>query len=199
MTRPVLLLDDDSDVREAYGQTLGLAGYEVIACRALIEAVDHLNRDFLGVVVTDMKMPGRDGFDMLARVVSVDPTVPVIVLTGHGDVPMAVRAMRDGAFDFLEKPCPSEALLESVARAFDMRQLALSQRKEDARSLVKQISGETEDGLTAQMAGVEREIIEQALKRHRGAVLDVCAALDLPRKTLYDKLKRHGLSASDYR
>ena len=85
------------------------------------------------------------------------------------------------------------------ARAFDMRQLALSQRKEDARSLVKQISGETEDGLTAQMAGVEREIIEQALKRHRGAVLDVCAALDLPRKTLYDKLRRHGLSASDYR
>lgn len=102
----VLLVDDASDVREAIGQTPELAGFAVTAVRALIEAVDHLTPGFPGVVVTDIRMPGRDGFAMLGRVRRIAPDIPVIVLTGEGDIPMAVRAMREGAWDFPEKPCP---------------------------------------------------------------------------------------------
>ena len=72
MTGQVLLVDDDSDVREAYGQSLELSGFDVTVCRAWIEAADHLRPGWPGVVVTDVKMPGRDGFDVLARIKILD-------------------------------------------------------------------------------------------------------------------------------
>ncbi|WP_186826956.1 response regulator [Shimia ponticola] len=194
MTTPVLLVDDDEDVRTAYGQTLELDGYDTILARALIEAVDHLHAGWPGVVVTDVKMPGRDGFDMLARVRKIDPAIPVIVLTGHADVPMAVRAMREGAFSLLEKPCSSAELLDTVRAATAARASEIKAR----RAAVKDVAPLT-GSLVGRMAEVERTFIIEALQACDGQAARAAEVLGLPRKTLYDKLKRHNLTPEDYR
>ena len=117
MTRKVLLVDDDRAVREALGQTIELAGLVPVPCGSYIEAKDHVSADFPGIVVSDIRMPGKDGFALLELVQKVDPELPVILLTGEGDVPMAVRGMAGGAFDFLEKPCSARDLLAIVEKA----------------------------------------------------------------------------------
>ena len=128
MTRKVLLVDDDAAVREALAQTLELADYDPITAGSFVAAKDHIRQDFSGVVVSDIRMPGRDGFHLLSYAREVDPELPVILLTGEGDIPMAVQAMGQGAFDFLEKPCATADLLEVLARAASKRALVLDQR-----------------------------------------------------------------------
>ncbi len=129
MTRRVLLVDDDREVREALGQTLELADLDPLLAGSFIEAKDHLSARFDGVVVTDLRMPGRDGFHLLEFSRKLDPDLPVILLTGEGDVPTAVRAMAGGAFGFLEKPCAPADFLATVERALKARALVLENRR----------------------------------------------------------------------
>ncbi|MEP1767612.1 MAG: sigma-54 dependent transcriptional regulator [Sulfitobacter sp.] len=129
MTSTVLLVDDDAAVREALGQTLELADLSCIEAGSFVVAADHIRADFDGVVISDIRMPGRDGFHLLAHVQQVDPDLPVILLTGEGDIPMAVKAMGEGAFDFLEKPCAAKDLIAVVERALKTRALVLENRK----------------------------------------------------------------------
>ncbi len=129
MTRRVLLVDDDKPVREALGQTLELADLTPILAGSYIEAKDHVSPAFDGVVLSDIRMPGKDGFALLDHVRSVDPDLPVILLTGEGDIPMAVRGITAGAFDFLEKPCAPKELLAVVDKALRTRALVLENRR----------------------------------------------------------------------
>lgn len=129
MTDRVLLVDDDSAVREALGQTLELADLRPVLAGSYIEAKDHVSTGFAGVVVTDIRMPGKDGFALLDYVKSVDADLPVILLTGEGDVPMAVRAISGGAYDFLEKPCEPKDLLTVVHKALAARELVMENRR----------------------------------------------------------------------
>ncbi|MCG6559322.1 sigma-54 dependent transcriptional regulator [Ruegeria sp. 1NDH52C] len=128
MIDKVLLVDDDAAVREALGQTLELADYAVQTAGSFVAAKDHITAGFRGVIVSDIRMPGRDGFHLLSFAQDVDPDLPVILLTGEGDIPMAVRAMGDGAFDFLEKPCAAADLLAVIARAMAARAQVLETR-----------------------------------------------------------------------
>ncbi len=193
----VILVDDDADVRMALAQSLELEGHRVVSCKAFIEATDHLTPGFSGVVVTDIRMPGRDGFDLLARVQRIDPGIPVIVLTGQGDVPMAVQAMTEGAFDFLEKPCPPSRLTEAVAKGLAVRAAKLDERRRDMRRTVSPVA---EDGsLATRLEMVEKLLIEDALQANGGRVAPTADALGLPRKTLYDKLKRHEIEPGQFR
>lgn len=124
----VLLVDDDRAVREALGQTLMLADYDVITAGSYIEAKDHISAEFSGVVVSDIRMPGKDGFALLEFAREADPDLPVVLLTGEGDIPMAVRGLQAGAFNFLEKPCENADLLLSVQKALRARSLVLENR-----------------------------------------------------------------------
>ncbi|WP_170324772.1 sigma-54-dependent transcriptional regulator [Ruegeria arenilitoris] len=128
MIRKVLLVDDDAAVREALAQTLELAEYIPVTAGSFVAAKDHIRADFPGVIVSDIRMPGRDGFHLLNYAHETDPDLPVILLTGEGDIPMAVRAMGQGAFDFLEKPCAAADLLEVLGKAFVARAQVLEQR-----------------------------------------------------------------------
>ncbi|ATG47316.1 sigma-54-dependent Fis family transcriptional regulator [Celeribacter ethanolicus] len=125
----VLLVDDDASVREALGQTLELADLVPTLAGSYIEAKDHISREFPGVVVSDIRMPGKDGFALLDFAQKVDPELPVILLTGEGDVPMAVRGISSGAFDFLEKPCAPKDLIAVVEKALKTRALVLENRR----------------------------------------------------------------------
>ncbi|RPE71198.1 two-component system C4-dicarboxylate transport response regulator DctD [Pacificibacter maritimus] len=125
----VLLVDDDAAVRDALGQTLELADLTPTLAGTYIEAKDHISRDFAGIVITDIRMPGKDGFALLDYAQSVDPELPVILLTGEGDIPMAVKGISGGAFDFIEKPCSAKELLAVVEKALRARVLVLENRR----------------------------------------------------------------------
>ncbi len=129
MTGTVLLVEDDRAVREALGQTLDLAGLKPVLAGSYIEAKDHVTPGFAGVIVSDIRMSGKDGFALLEYARRVDADLPVILLTGHADVPMAVRAMAAGAFGFLEKPCAAGDLLEVITRALAHRAGVLADRQ----------------------------------------------------------------------
>ncbi|GIZ50973.1 sigma-54-dependent transcriptional regulator [Noviherbaspirillum aridicola] len=124
-----LLVEDEQAVRIATAQTLELAGFSVQACASAEEARAWLTPEFPGVVVSDVRLPGRSGLDLLQEARACDPELPVILLTGHGDVGMAVQAMRAGAYDFIEKPFAAEGLTDAVRRAQDMRRLVLENRR----------------------------------------------------------------------
>ncbi|PRY78908.1 two-component system C4-dicarboxylate transport response regulator DctD [Yoonia maritima] len=129
MTKRVLLVDDDRDIREALGQTLELADLKPTLSGSFVEAKDHMTRSFDGVIVSDIRMPGRDGFHLLDYVRDTDPELPVILLTGEADIPMAVRAMSAGAYEFLEKPCAPQDFVAVVERALKARGLVLENRR----------------------------------------------------------------------
>ncbi|MEL6838889.1 MAG: sigma-54 dependent transcriptional regulator [Pseudomonadota bacterium] len=129
MTSRVLLVDDDRDIREALGQTLELADLVPMVAGSFVEAKDHLTPVFDGVIVSDIRMPGRDGFYLLDYARDLDPELPVILLTGEADIPMAVRAMSAGAYDFLEKPCAPQDFVTVVARALEARAEVLESRR----------------------------------------------------------------------
>ncbi len=129
MTEKVLVVDDDANVRDALGQTLELADLQPILTSAFVTAKDFILPEFEGVVLSDIRMPGRDGFFLLDHVRQVDPDLPVVLLTGEGDIPMAVRAMSEGAFGFLEKPCSPSDLLAVIERALKTRGLVLENRR----------------------------------------------------------------------
>ncbi|AYF89592.1 sigma-54 dependent transcriptional regulator [Pseudomonas sp. JS3066] len=124
----VLLIDDDPHLRQALSQTLDLAGLKVQTLGDAQGVAEKIDKDWPGVVVTDIRMPGIDGLELLKQLRERDPDLPVLLITGHGDVPLAVQAMRAGAYDFLEKPFPSDQLLDSVHRALDLRRLVLENR-----------------------------------------------------------------------
>lgn len=128
MTRKVLLVDDDRAVREALGQSLDLAGLCPVLAGSYVAAKDHISADFAGVIVSDIRMPGKDGFALLDHARATDPDLPVILLTGEGDIPMAVRGIAGGAFDFLEKPCNPSDFLAVVMKALKTRALVLENR-----------------------------------------------------------------------
>jgi two-component system C4-dicarboxylate transport response regulator DctD len=124
----VLLIDDDPHLRQALSQTLDLAGLKVVTLADARTLDMAPARDWPGVVVSDIRMPGIDGIDLLGQLHTQDAELPVILITGHGDVPLAVQAMRAGAYDFLEKPFANDALLDSVRRALEVRRLVLENR-----------------------------------------------------------------------
>ncbi len=121
----IVFVEDDLAVRSSVTETLELAGFAVAPFETAEEALAQLGGGFAGIVISDVRLPGIDGFELLRRVCTFDATIPVIMVTGHGDVSMAVEAMRCGAYDFIEKPFAMERLVEVAQRAMEKRALRL--------------------------------------------------------------------------
>jgi two-component system C4-dicarboxylate transport response regulator DctD len=124
----VLIVDDDAVNRDLLAQQLAGLSDTLVAAEDGKAALENLPRDFAGAVVTDLKMPRMDGLELLRLVRERDPELPIIIVTGHGDIAMAVQAMRDGAYDFIERPYDAERLREMVGRALHARALVLENR-----------------------------------------------------------------------
>ena len=115
----VIFIDDDKFVRESTSQSLEMEGFAVDKFSDASKALAIIDINCASIIVTDIKMPGMTGLDLLQQVKAIDAHIPVILITGQGDIAMAVQAMQDGAYDFLEKPFMPDNLIEVVRRAYD--------------------------------------------------------------------------------
>ncbi|UXY55906.1 sigma-54-dependent transcriptional regulator [Pseudomonas tohonis] len=117
-------------------QALALEDITSIGVGSAEEALERVNADFAGIVISDIRLPGIDGLELLARLKARDRSLPVVLITGHGDISMAVGAMRDGAYDFMEKPFSPERLVDVARRALEQRGLA-----REVSALRRQLAG----------------------------------------------------------
>ena len=146
----VLFVDDEEDIRLAVDQMLSLAGFCARTASSAEKALSIISNTYAGILVCDIRMPGTDGLGLLHKTLSIDPDLPVVLVTGHGDVELAVSAMREGAYDFIEKPFSEERFLDAVARALEKRLLTLENRRlrssanSQSDDLYEQISGQSE-------------------------------------------------------
>lgn len=124
----IIFVDDDDALRAATTQSFELADIEVRAFADAENALAEIDARFVGAVVTDIRMPRLDGLEFFARIRAIDPDIPVILITGHADVPMAIGALKSGAFDFLAKPYATDHLLAAVRKALETRRLVLDNR-----------------------------------------------------------------------
>ncbi|MGR3481551.1 sigma-54-dependent transcriptional regulator [Salipiger marinus] len=157
----IAIVDDEKDMHQSISQWLALSGYDTETFSSAEEALGALGPDYPGIVISDIRMPGMDGIQFLKKLMGSDSALPVIMITGHGDVPMAVEAMRIGAFDFLEKPFNPDRMSELAKKATNARRLTL-----DNRALRRELS----DG-----GQLMRKLIGQspAMERLREDVLDL--------------------------
>jgi two-component system response regulator FixJ len=151
----VHLIDDDEDVRRALAFLLGTAGLAVKVYESAILFLDNYDGSQTGCIVSDVRMPGMDGLQLLKRLKEMGVKLPVIVLTGHADVALAVEAMKAGAMDFIEKPFSDEVLLNAIQSALTQRPSSMP------RGNVEQIRARM-----ASLTPREREVLDGLLRGH---------------------------------
>jgi DNA-binding NtrC family response regulator len=156
----VVFVEDDATVRRSLAQTLELTGIEVLACDSAEAALPHLWPGLQGMVISDIQLPGMNGLQLLEHMGAVNPAIPVVLITAHGDVTMAVQAMRAGAYDFIEKPFSPERFIETAQRALEKRMLNVA--VENLRTQLQQKLG-IEAALLGNSAAMVR-VREQILK-----------------------------------
>ncbi len=133
----ILVVDDDPYLLMAIGQTLTLSGYSVDTFTSPLESLEKLKKTTYAAIISDIKMPVMDGLQFLSHVRAVDLELPVIMITGHGDIALAVTAIKSGAYDFLQKPVDEDVLNACLVRAVEKRRLVLENRRLST-SLVEQ-------------------------------------------------------------
>jgi two-component system C4-dicarboxylate transport response regulator DctD len=216
----VLLVDDEEDMRRSTAQALGLFGLDVDTHASAEDVLELIGYSFSGVVISDIRMPGMDGMTLLQRIREVDAEIPVILVTGHGDVQLAVKAMREGVYDFLEKPFTAQHLAAIARRALDRRSLVLENRRlravagkrddiearlpgrtqamVDLRYRLRAIGATDADTLIIGETGVGKEVVARALhdisaRADRPLIAINCAAL--PENLIESELFGHEAGA----
>ncbi|ANI17217.1 Fis family transcriptional regulator [Pseudomonas citronellolis] len=162
----VLVVEDDPHVLLGCQQALALEDLDSDGVASAEEALRRVGADFPGIVVSDIRLPGMDGLQLLARLREKDAQLPVVLITGHGDIAMAVQAMRDGAYDFMEKPFAPERLVDVARRALEHRRLS-----REIGQLRRQLAGR--QALEARLIG--RSPAMQALRELIANVADTSA------------------------
>ena len=153
MTQTVLLIDDDEAMRRSTEQALELAGHHVRAFASAEEALRTAAPGLNGVVVSDIRMPGMDGMTLLQHLQEIDRDLPVILITGHAEVALAVEAMRRGAYDFIEKLFAMQAFGAVLKRALDHRALVIENRR------LRAVAGQHDD-IEARLPGRSSAMID---------------------------------------
>ncbi len=161
----VFVVDDDGAVRDSLRMLLAAEGYEVVTLEDGEELVAALSTDDAGLgpaaVLLDVRMPGRGGLDLLPELRLRWPALAVVMITGHGDVPMAVRAMREGAVDFVEKPFRDDRVLEAVGHALEVahaRERGLDEARR-GREMLERLTARERDVLVQLVAGFPNKVI----------------------------------------
>ena len=200
--RTVYVVDDDASVRKSFGRLLRTAGYQVETFASADEFLSHPLSIEPGCLLLDLKMPGRNGLELQEALVAARKAIPIIFVTGHGDVSTSVRAMKGGAVDFLTKPYSAEDLLEAVERAMakdkrDRRERAqLTDLQSRARTLTPreaEVLRLVVRGLLNKQVAAELGISEKTVKVHRARVMQKWRADSMAdRVRMAGRLHPHG-------
>lgn len=216
----ILLVEDDGPFSAALADSFAIAGFEIESHGDGQSALASLAVALPGVIVSDIRMPRVDGHDLLEAVLARDPELPVILMTGHGDIAMAVAALKQGAYDFIAKPFATDHLIASVRRALETRRLILENRRlrqaaseaEDTfpllgqtpimarlRETIRQVASADVDVLVEGETGTGKELVARLIhrwsrRRSRSFVAVDCAALPdaIADETLFGNRVRRG-------
>ena len=199
----LLIIDDEKNIRDGLAANFELEDYNVKTASSGEEGIELISKGDIDLVITDLRMPGISGEEVLKHVATVTPGIPVIILTGHGSIDAAVDAMRHGAYDFLTKPLNLDQLEMIVKRALESRELKLEHQdlkksvdeknafkdmigKSPAMQKIQEIIKKAADSKASVLitgeSGVGKEVVARAIhelsSRHGKAMIDVhCAAL----------------------
>ncbi len=176
----VHVVDDDASVRKGLGRLLGAAGYDVELFERAGDFIDHMHHEGPACLVLDVRLPDQSGLDLQEALSTLEERMPIIFITGHGDIPMTVRAMKAGAVDFLAKPFDESVLLNAIEAAIRLDQREF-QHQRKLRITKAKVAGLTErehevfryviTGMLNKQIAAELGIAEKTVKVHRGRVM----------------------------
>lgn len=197
--KTVYVVDDDEAVRTALNRSLGMRGYKIVLCESAEQFQDLFTQPVPCCVLLDLRMPGIGGLELQQNLKKAGISVPIIFVTGHGDIPMSVRAMREGAIDFLEKPYLVETLLERIEAAMTLSETwALDTEKlsevtayeEQIRQRYEKLTPRQGDVFRLLVAGAsnasnkviarELDISHRTVDDHRAKIMSTMEAKSLP-------------------
>ncbi len=185
----VFVLDDDAAVRDSLSELLQSCAYAVRTFESCDAFLTELDEDMDGCIVLDVRMPGMSGLELQAQLAEMNCLLPVIIVTGHGDLPMAVKAMKAGAIDFIEKPYDDEEILSSVRDALSR---GAEQRANAATAAAVQTN-------IAKLTPREREVLEQVALGHPNKIVAYNLGIsprtvEIHRARVIEKLSARNLS-----
>jgi len=184
----IFIVDDDLEVRQAVALLMESVGLPVETYGSADEFLEAFDPERPGCLILDVRMPGMSGLELQARLAAETIHPPVIIITGHGDVPMAVRAVQAGAVDFIEKPFNDQSLLDSVHRALELdarqrghaRELAEIRRRLDSLTpRERQVMNLVVSGLRNKMIAAELNVSQSTVEAHRARVMEKMGARSL--------------------
>lgn len=188
LTGSVFVIDDDASIRRALARQLRAAGLQVETFASAQEYLDHPPQVGIACVVTDLRMPGLSGLDLQAALAQADRELPMVFITGHGDIPTSVRAMRAGAVNFLPKPFTETEILAAIAEALERSARLDSVRKENAelRAHYRALTPREREVFVLVAAGLLNKVVadrlgiaEKTVKIHRGRVMEKMGAASI--------------------
>ena len=184
----VHIVDDDDDVRKATARLLKVAGYAVQGYASSAEFLSQVPLARPGCVVLDVQMPGASGLELQAMLASKDDVPPVVFVTGHGDIPMSVRAIKAGAVDFLTKPVPGEVLLAAVGQALarDVEERAARAHAREVQARYERLTPREREvfahligGQLNKQVAFDLGTAERTIKAHRRAIMEKLGAASI--------------------
>ncbi len=177
----VFVVDDDEAVRDSLGWLVRSVGLEVVTAASAGDFLDRFDRDQHGCVVLDIRMPGMSGLELLTRLQELGSTLPVIIITGHGDVPMAVRALKAGAMEFIEKPFNDQVLLDCIHKAISkdaerrithQQQREVAQRYQQLTPREREVMAGVVEGLANKVISRRLDISVKTVEAHRARIME---------------------------
>jgi FixJ family two-component response regulator len=184
----VAIIDDEASVRKSLARMLQAKGLVALAFPSAQEFLESPQSDVVSCVISDLRMPGLDGLGLQRRLHAKLPHLSMVFITGHGDIPASVSAMKAGAVDFLEKPVKGAALIDAIRRAsersFNLQAInaeidALKARYETLTPREREVFSLVAAGLLNKQVAAELGVAEKTIKQHRGHVVDKMAAQSL--------------------
>ncbi|WP_024520819.1 response regulator transcription factor [Bradyrhizobium sp. Tv2a-2] len=185
----IIVVDDDKDFRDSLGDLFNSVGFKVKLFESAADLLEgELLTDVASCLVLDVRLPGLSGLTFQAELSKVNPSIPIIFMTGHGDIPMSVKAMKAGAVDFLTKPFRDQDMLDAVAIALerDRTRRKAKQRLTDLKSRLERLSQREREvlalvttGLKNKQIAFQLDVAEITVKAHRGHVMQKMGAQSL--------------------
>ena len=194
MKHSVLIVDDEQSVRKSLSSVLATYGFRTASCGNAREAMERIQKSAPDCVVLDVRMPDMDGLSLQRMLAQTAVGLPVIMITGHADISMAVQAMRNGAFDFIEKPVDDELLVASITSAIEQRKQTAASGPDEESLMArfgqltdreKSVAEMVAEGYSSAAIASTFSISVRTVDHHRASVLAKMQATSLPQLIRY--------------